>query len=115
MSVVQEVYQLSKEFYDLISNPVLKKDRDSLILKINELLFKRETLLKEMNGPYSLEEQQMGKQIMEYDQKIQDKLKSIKLEIQKDFLIAKNQKRNTPKYMAPYPTTNDGIFYDKRN
>jgi flagellar protein FliT len=83
-------------------------------MKIQEFLVKREDLLKKVNGPYIPEEQQIGKQIMQYNQMIQDKLKSIKLEIQQDLITTKNQKRNTPKYMNPYPIINDGIFYDKR-
>lgn len=115
MNTVLNVFRLCRGFYEEICKPVSKSDRDRLLLKIDEFLAKREVLLKEMKGPYSLEEQKLGKQIIEYDQKIQEMFKSIKQEIQKDIVTTKSQKRNTPKYISPYPITNDGIYYDKRN
>ena len=116
MSVVQDVFNLSREFYEEVSKPSPKNERDSLILKINEFLAKREILLKEMKGPYTPEEQQLGKQMIEYEQKIQTILQSIKQEIQQDFLAAKNKKKHAPKYINPYTDVfNEGAYYDKKN
>ncbi|MDP4085188.1 MAG: hypothetical protein Q8934_11320 [Bacillota bacterium] len=114
MNVVQRAFQMSQEFYEEMNKPFPKSERDQLILKIQGFLSKREDLLKEMKGPYTPEEQQLGKQIIQYNQLIQEKFKFIQEEIKHDFLTTKNQKRNTPKYMNPYPVVNDGVFYDKR-
>lgn len=116
MSSVEEVYRLSREFYEEIILPTPKNERDSLILKINEFLAKRASLLKKMESPYSAEETQLGKQIIDYNEKIQEKLTAIKQEIHQDILITKNKKKNAAKYINPYENLiNDGIYYDKKS
>lgn len=116
MSVVHEVFNLSRNFLEELSKPSSKNERDSLILKINKFLVKREALLKEMKGPYNPEEQQLGKDMIEFEKKLHEKFATIKLEIQQDFLAAKNKKKNTPKYINPYTNVfNEGAYYDKRN
>jgi flagellar protein FliT len=116
MSVVHEVYNLTGSFLEEISKPSPKNERDTVILKINEFLAKREILLKEMKGPYNPEEQQLGNEMIEFEKKLHEVFTSIKLEIQKDFLAAKNKKKHTPKYINPYTNVfNEGAYLDKRN
>jgi flagellar protein FliT len=116
MSVVHDLYNLTRDFLEEIRKSYQKNERDSLILKINKFLAKREILLKEMKGPYTPEEKLLGNQLIEFDQKLQDIFRSIKLEIQQDFLAAKNKKKHTPKYINPYTNVfNEGAYYDKRN
>jgi flagellar protein FliT len=116
MSVVHDVHNLTLTFLEELSKPFPKDERDNVIIKINEFLVKREILLKEMKGPYSLEEQKLGKEMIELEKRFHEIFATIKLEIQKDFLAAKNKKKNTPKYINPYTNVfNEGAYYDKRN
>ncbi len=116
MSAVENVFHLNREFLEEMSKPSSKNDRDSLILKINEFLAKREILLKDMKGPYTAEEKQLGLQMIEDEQKIHALLYSLKSEIQQDFSSAKNIKKNAPKYINPYSNMfTEGAYYDKRN
>lgn len=116
MSVVHDVYNLTRSFLEEISKPSPKNERDHLILKINEFLAKREILLKDMKGPYNPEEQYLGKEMIEFEKKLHETFASIKLEIQQDFLTAKNKKKNTPKYINPYTNVfTEGAYLDKRN
>lgn len=116
MSIVEEVYNISREFYEEIILPTPKNERDSLILKINEFFEKRAPLLKKLVGPYSADEKQMGEQLIEYDRRILEKMASIKQEIHQDILITKNKKKNAAKYINPYENLiNDGIYYDKKS
>lgn len=116
MSVVHDIFNLSREFLDEMNKPSPKNERDNLILKINQFLAKRELLIKEMKGPYTPVEQLLGKQMIEIDQNLQGIFQSIKQEIQQDFLAAKNKKKHTPKYINPYTNVfNEGAYLDKRN
>jgi flagellar protein FliT len=116
MSVVHEVFNLSRDFLEELSKPSQKNERDNVILKINEFLAKREIFLKEMKGPYNYEEQRMGKEMIELEKKLHEIFATVKLEIQQDFLAAKNKKKHTPKYINPYTNVfNEGAYYDKRN
>jgi flagellar protein FliT len=116
MSVVHEVHNLTRLFLEELSKPFPKDERDNVISKVNEFLAKREMLLKDMKGPYTPEEQQLGLEMIEFEKKLHEKFASIKLEIQQDFLAAKNKKKNTPKYINPYTNIfNEGAYLDKRN
>lgn len=115
MNTLQELLSLNKELYNEISKPSPKNERDQLISKINEFLKKREGLIKSLQESYSFEEKLLGKEIIAYDRKIQEKFNAIKQEIKQDFITAKNQKRNTSKYISPYKSTiTNGVFMDKR-
>ena len=116
MSVVHDIHNLTRSFLEELRGPFPKDERDNVILKINEFLAKREILLKEMKGPYNPDELQLGKEMIEYEKKLHEIFATIKLEIQQDFLAAKNKKKNTPKYINPYTNVfNEGAYYDKRN
>jgi flagellar protein FliT len=115
VSTVQELLCLSEEFYEEMSKPYSNNERDSVIAKIKEFLAIREAHLKDLTGPFSAEDQRVGELILEYDAKIQDKLNDLNQSIKADLLTVKNQKRNTPKYINPYPSMYvNGVFYDKR-
>ncbi|MED1204385.1 hypothetical protein [Heyndrickxia acidicola] len=115
MAAIKEFYQISKELYAEIDKPVESKDRDQVIAKIQSFLSRREALLSDIKGPFTSEEKQMGQEALELNKRIQDKMQAIKLDIQKDILTVKNQKKNAPKYINPYQSLQrGGILYDKR-
>jgi flagellar protein FliT len=116
VAVITEFYQISKELYAEIDKPVESKDRDQVIAKIQSFLSQREALLADIKSPLSPEEKQIGQEALELNKQIQDKMQAIKMEIQKDIITVKNQKKNTPKYINPYQSLQrGGILYDKRN
>jgi flagellar protein FliT len=116
VAAIKEFYQISKELYADIDKPVESKDRDHVIAKIQSFLSKREALLSDIKSPLTPEEKQIGQEALELNERIQAKMQAIKLEIQRDIVTVKNQKKNAPKYINPYQSLQrGGILYDKRN
>lgn len=115
MSVVQDVFNLNREFLAEMSKPFSKNEREIRIEKIQDFLGERGSLLKEMTGPFTPEEMELGRQILADEKKIHALLRSIKLDIQKDFAAAKNIKKNAPKYINPYADIfTEGAYCEKK-
>ncbi|MBT2757193.1 flagellar protein FliT [Mesobacillus foraminis] len=113
MSAVRQVYQLTLQLIE-----VLQKDfnRDQKITLIEELLQKREDAMKGMAAPYTDEEKQLGKKLIELNQLLDRLLASEKNDIQKDLKELNVKKESSNKYVNPYQSLAvDGMFYDKRN
>jgi flagellar protein FliT len=72
--------------------------------------------MKEIKPPFSQEEQQLGRQLFELNQKLQKLLEQEKASIQQDMILIKKQKETNKKYTNPYESliTVEGGFYDKR-
>jgi flagellar protein FliT len=114
LSPVQELLNLSKEFYGEINEPFQKNERDVAISKIKEFLLKRDGLIKKLVGPHTTEERLLGEQVLVYDHKIEAKFKALKQEISEDLLTLRKQKKSTSKFINPYQSTFvNGVFLDK--
>jgi flagellar protein FliT len=112
VSVVKRVYECTLQLTQLFE---AHQERDEKILQIEELLAQRETLLKDMSGPYSDEEKELGKQILILNEKLDEYLKKEKVEIQIDINNLNKKKESNNKYANPYENVStDGMFYDKR-
>ena len=83
MSVVKDFYDATVELIELLEKEN-QADRDVKIEKIEELLEKREGFMESMKPPFSQSEQDLGKQLIELNQKLTKLLESEKVAIQKD-------------------------------
>jgi flagellar protein FliT len=112
VSAISQLYQLTLDLIQLFESD---QDRDGKIEKIESLLSQREELLKQMVPPYSNEEKQIGKNIIQLDSKLSDLLLAEKISIQKDIKALQSKKESNFKYVNPYQSlATDGVFYDKR-
>jgi len=115
VSVVSQLFAVTKELYELLQEPTLKETRDETIAAIERLLTERDSLLQQMHPPFSEEEQELGKKIIALDNAIYPKLQHIKLQIQQDLKLIKQKKTANQNYMNPYQSLSiDGMFYDKK-
>lgn len=114
MKAVKDFYDITLQLIDLLENQQL--NRDEKIKHTENLLASREGLMKEIKPPFSQEEQQLGSQLFELNQKLQKLLEQEKASIQQDMLLIKRQKETNKKYTNPYESliTVEGGFYDKR-
>ena len=89
-------------------------DRDVRIEKIQSLLDQREELLKSIQPPFSQQEKELGKQLVELDQQVKQLFGN------KNRHSARSQKcpmkkESNQKYTNPYESMPvDGLFYDKQ-
>lgn len=114
MSPVQAFYEATKRLLHLLESNK-PDDRDERIVLIEELLSERESLIRKIQSPYSDEEKELGKQLIQLNQKVTALLTREKTAIQKDLKQLSVKKESTNKYTNPYQTfATDGMFYDKR-
>jgi flagellar protein FliT len=115
VSVVVELFSVTKELHELLHQPVSKVQRDEIIETIQELLDKRDLLIEKLQPPYNEEEQELGMQIVSLNEAIAEKLQQLKQQIQQDLKMIKQKKTANQNYMNPYqPLSLDGMFYDKK-
>ncbi|ANB61915.1 flagellar assembly protein FliT [Anoxybacteroides amylolyticum] len=116
MSVVAELWNVTKELYALLEKPVVKEAREETIAAIEQLLKRRGELIEQLSPPYSEEEQQLGREMVALNQTIAQKLTQLKQQIQQDLKALKQKKKANQNYTNPYQEafSMDGMFYDKK-
>ncbi|QED49591.1 flagellar protein FliT [Cytobacillus dafuensis] len=117
MSAVQEYFDLTKQLYMILQGQVGADEREDIIHQVEALLEKRGPLLVQLTPPYSLDEQELGKQIIQWEQEINRLMKNLKSQIQTDLQELKKKKNHVQSYSNPYEAVNglDGVYYDKKN
>jgi flagellar protein FliT len=114
MSVVKDFNDATFKLIELLEKEN-QVERDVKIEKIQELLEKREGFMGSMKPPFTQSEQDLGKLLIEMNQKLTKLLESEKTAIQKDLKKLHVKKESTTKYAKPYQSlSTDGVFYDKR-
>jgi flagellar protein FliT len=115
VSVVFELFNVTKELYELLEQPAGKEKRDETIEAIQRLLSQRDVLIQQLQPPYSEEEQELGMQMVSLNEMINEKLRQLKQQIQQDLKAIKQKKMANQNYMNPYQSLAiDGMFYDKK-
>ncbi|WP_338449421.1 flagellar protein FliT [Niallia oryzisoli] len=115
MSAVKDYYLVTIELIKLLENEQ-SNDRDGKIAKVEGVLEKREGFMQKMKPPFSQEDQETGKRLVELEKNLAKLLAAEKAAIKKDLLTLNKKKQSQTKYHNPYealPIT-DGVFYDKR-
>lgn len=113
MGPIQEIIENTLQLINTLQDEI---DRDEKIVKVDDLLEKRESLLNQLEPPYSQEEMVAGQQIINLSNQLTDLLLKEKLTIQKDIKSLNQKKETSSKYINSYESISiDGIFYDKRN
>jgi flagellar protein FliT len=115
VSVVSELFAVTKELHKCLHRPVSKEQRDETIEEIQRLLDKRDSLMGQLQPPYSEEEQELGMQMVSLNEAIAEKLQQLKQQIQQDLKAIKQKKMANQNYMNSYQSLEiDGMFYDKK-
>jgi len=116
VSVVAELWEVTKTLAELLEKPVAKEAREETIAAVEHWLERREELIAQLSPPYSEEEQRLGREIVALNQTIGKKLTQLKQQIQRDLATLKQKKKANQNYTNPYQETvsMDGMFYDKK-
>jgi len=116
VSSMEEIYTVTKKLYLLVSKSVNKEGRDQLIEDILLLLNQREELLSDLEPCLTENDGQLFKQVIVWNETINETFNQIKQTIQKDMVTLKKSKATNHQYINPYQdiSTIDGMFYDKR-
>ena len=112
MKAIQDFIKTTSQ---LISVLETEPDRNQKIELIETLLEKREQSMAKIQPPFSESEQDLGKQVVELNQRVTLLLEQQKAEIQRDLKQLNVKKESTNKYVNPYQSlSTDGMFYDKK-
>jgi flagellar protein FliT len=115
VSVVSELFTVTKELHELLYQSISKEQRDETIEAIQRLLDERDSLIGQLQPPYSEEEQELGMQMVSLNEAIAEKLQQLKQQIQQDLKAIKQKKMANQNYMNSYQSLEiDGMFYDKK-
>jgi flagellar protein FliT len=115
-AAVQNCFDITKELFEVLTAPHSgEQDRDQTIERIDNLVDKREGLLKDIQPPFSEEEKELGQQMVKMNKVIDQKLSLLREEIKRDMNGINKKKTNVKKYSNPYENMQfDGVYYDKR-
>ncbi|WP_445613090.1 flagellar protein FliT [Geobacillus sp. YF-1] len=113
---VREVWQLTRELLEATALPWPAEEREERLVKVDELLRRREEWLRELRPPYGEEEQRLGREIVAWNREIEGRLRQVRDEIGSDLRITEAKRQANVRYAHPYeqPLSFDGMFYDKR-
>ncbi|MCM3663580.1 flagellar protein FliT [Mesobacillus subterraneus] len=113
MNAINEFYKITVELVRLLENS--QAERDVKILQVEALMAQRETLIMEITPPYSQEEMEVGRKLIQVNARLEQVLQEEKVSIQKDIKALQIKKESSWKYANPYQNVSpDGMFYDKK-
>ena len=114
MNSIQSFYELTVQMIELLEKSGAL-DREIKIEKIEEMLEKRESFMKDIKPPFSSEDDQLGKSIIELNKNLERLIAAEKVLIQKDIKELNMKKQSNNKYANPYQSlSTDGMFYDRK-
>lgn len=115
MNKVQRVYDITAKLIEFLETSA-ETDRDEKIKLIEDVLEEREHFIQQLAGPYTDEENELGSQLVDLNEKLAILLNKVKQDIQKDIKELNRKKQSNQKYVNPYQNlSTDGMFYDKKN
>lgn len=120
MSLVKELYFLTKGLYDHVSQPLPEdlEEREQYIEKVDEYLKKRMAILEKVSTEHqwSDAEIKLGRELVKMNEVIKEQLEKSKGQILLDLDELKKKKAYNHQYEKNYggPTV-DGVFFDKKN
>ncbi len=113
MGPVSQFYARTAELISVLESA---DERDGKISRVEALLNERENLMKEMVPPFSADEVEVGKKLVQLNSRLMQLLQKEKVLVQKDIKNLQAKKESNSKYINPYENlSTDGVFYDKRN
>ncbi|WRP06156.1 flagellar protein FliT [Rossellomorea aquimaris] len=114
MSSVLLCYTITKQLKEALEK-VNDENREATIEEVETLLEKRQSVLGTVKPPYTQDEQELGKQMIAWNQQIDRQLAQLRLEIKRDMNGLTKKKTSVLKYSNPYESLQyDGMFYDKK-
>ncbi|MGM8212559.1 flagellar protein FliT [Virgibacillus sp. W0430] len=116
MNQLEQLYERTMELEQVLAQPITAKNRDEVIVVINTLINEREKCMENLRPPYTEEEKQLGKQIIERNETIKKKMDELFEHIKQDMKQVKKQEKSSRSYINPYGKfqTTDGMYLDSK-
>lgn len=116
MNRLEKLYEVTLQLNDVISETVPPKSREEVIQKINQLIDERAIIMEKVTPPYSEDEKQIGKKIVDLNETIKEKMNQLFVELKADIKSVKKRKESNRSYINPYGRlkTTDGMYVDSK-
>lgn len=116
MGPLQALYETTEKLVELLEKPGVQTERDQTITEIQGLLQERDTLLPQVQPPYTGEEQSLGQRVLALNERAEMRMKELQETIKMDVKSLRKRKTSQQRYVNPYANTSaqDGMFYDKK-
>ncbi|MGE7110261.1 flagellar protein FliT [Lysinibacillus sp. NPDC047702] len=116
MGPIEKLLATSAQLYEHLNEIAEGEERDTYIVKIENLLDKRGQLLDEVlaSSNVTLEGHQLTPHLIELDQGIQSRLEKVMIAIKIDMKNLQQSKKSEQQYLNPYSNVRvmDGMYYD---
>lgn len=94
---------------------VSEDKRDEVIERVEKLLDVREQLQKNIQPPFTKEEEAFGKEVIQLEKNFQQQLTDFFKSIREDISVTQSKKSNMTNYVNPYQNiARDGSYYDTK-
>ncbi len=111
---MQEWHTITTKLIQLTGNTV-DEQRDNIISAIESQLDARDQLLPHIHSPFTVEEQQLGKELIILESSMKKSLETFTKQIRNDITDAQLKKDNMKSYVNPYSDiARDGAYYDTK-
>lgn len=115
MARLDELYQLSVKLDDVL-NKVTNDNREEMIEEITRLIDAREKVIRKIERPYSADEIEIGKKIVELNKTIEKNLEAVFAQLRREMKQIQQQKKSNRSYINPYGSIKsvDGMYVDSK-
>ena len=115
MSALEKYYQVTMDAIDFLCDRGWSNDREQVISKLDDIIEIREMLQKEIQPPFTEEEERLGRECVKLNEELARLMAKRRAEVAQDIKMVREQKQHHHKYANPYEAmVTDGIYYDKR-
>lgn len=116
MNRLKPFYEITVKLAELLDQDINAKNRETIISQVNLLIEKRGDLLPEVPPPFTEDEKRVGSDIVLLNNKIQQKMNALFIDLKREMKQFKKQKKSNKIYTNPYEKiqTMDGMFLDNK-
>lgn len=117
MDALQRLYKITETIDSLFDHEITVENRAETIERLIFLLEERDQYVKNLSPPYSEKERELGKSIVQRNEKIEKKMKKLYQEMKSEFQQLKKQQQSNKTYLNPFQSVQgiEGIYLDQKN
>lgn len=109
------VWKRATESLLLTIEEVHEDERDEAIERVEQLLDVRDQFQKNIQAPFTKEEEAFGKEVIQLEQQFQQQLQRFFKSIGEEISVTQSKKSNMQSYINPYQNVaRDGSYYDAK-
>lgn len=112
-----KVHEVTIKIKELLNQRISSKNREAVIMELNERIAERGTWMEKLNPPYTDEEQTLGEQIYSMNIGIEREMEELFSALKLEMKAVQKQKKSQQSYANPYKAVqvSDGTYLDSKN